>query len=131
MELSQEFSSATYQIKKYEPGIIYINDQSYQNSVIVFPHRLITCWPPKQLKELTQSDFTVIFDEAKPDIVLIGTGDQLEIPSNEILQFLFDKGVGFEYMDNRSACYTYTILAAEGRNVALCILIPTADDFFG
>lgn len=124
MELTQEFSPAANQIKKYEPGIVYINDRSYQKSLVLFPDHLIENWPPKSLVEINASHLAQLFTGRKPDIVLLGTGEKLLIPNSEILQILFDKGVGFEYMDNRSACYTYTILAAEGRHVGLCLLLP-------
>lgn len=122
MGIQQDDSSATYQIKRYEPGKIWINEICYEQSLIVRPHQLIHPWRPQSLADLTPTDFKV-FDEYKPDIVLLGTGETLAIPSEALLQSLFQKGIGVEFMDSRRACFTYTVLAAEDRNVAACIII--------
>lgn len=122
MSIHQDDSTATYQIKRYEPGKIWINDLCYEQSIIVRPHQLIHPWHPKLFTDLTASDFSAL-DENKPDIVLLGTGSTLAIPPDEILQDLWLKGIGVEFMDSRRACFTYTVLAAEERNVAACIII--------
>ena len=122
MGIQQDNSTATYQIKRYEPGKIWINELCYEQSVIVRPHELIHPWAPQTLASLSASDFFA-FDENRPDIVLLGTGANLAIPSDNLLHSLWAKGIGVEFMDSRRACFTYTVLAAEERNVAACIII--------
>jgi len=119
--IQQDDSSATYQIQRYETGKIWINQQCYTTSVIVRPHSL-SSWHPMKLNEVTSEHFVSLLD-MKPQILLLGTGPQLIIPSQELLLPLFEKGIGVEFMDSRAACHTYTVLAAEERNVAACILI--------
>lgn len=122
MHIQKDENEATYQIQSYEPGKIVINAKSYTQSVIIRPHALLTPWRPNSLAELTHNDFeSLILD--KPTILLLGTGSTLEIPSQELLRPLFEMGIGVEFMDSKAACYTYTILSSEGRNVAACILI--------
>lgn len=122
MNIQKEHSSATYQIKHYEPGKIQINEESYTNSVIVRPHQLLAPWRPSILSELCLEDFqTLLLDP--PTILLLGTGTKMLIPQQSLLTPLFEKGIGVEFMDSKAACYTYTILAADERNVAACILI--------
>jgi uncharacterized protein len=122
MFLQADDSSATYLIQRYEPGKIWINQQCYQNSVIVWPHRFISDWGPTNFSEIKQEHFQVLFDST-PQIVLFGTGTRLVIPPQDLLLPLFEKGIGVELMDSRAACHTYTVLASEKRNVAACILI--------
>jgi len=122
MSIHQDDSTATYQIKRYEPGKIWINELCYEQSIIIRPHQIIHPWRPQNIAELTADDFKA-FSENKPDIVLLGTGSTLVIPSDEILQNLWSKGIGVEFMDSRRACFTYTVLAAEERHVAACIII--------
>lgn len=121
MFIQQDESTASYQIQSYEPGKICINHTYYQHSVIIRPHDF-QAWTPRHLENVTILDFTTILD-ALPQILLLGTGKNLIIPDETLLTFLFEKGIGVEFMDSKSACYTYTILAAEDRNVAACILI--------
>lgn len=122
MIIQQDESAATYQIQRYEPGKVWINTVCYEQSLIVRPHTLIHPWGSVSLSTLNASHFTPLFDN-KPDIVLLGTGDTLMIPNDDLLQDLWLKGIGVEFMDSRRACFTYTVLAAEERNVAACIIL--------
>ncbi|MCS5711061.1 MTH938/NDUFAF3 family protein [Candidatus Berkiella aquae] len=122
MHIQQDETTATYQIKRYEPGKIWINEACYEQSVIIRPHQLIVPWEPNQFADLTTRHFESLYDN-KPDILLLGTGEISAIPSDDLLQELWQKGIGIEFMDSRRACFTYTVLAAEERNVAACIII--------
>lgn len=121
MIIQQDESSATYQINRYEPGKIWINQQCYNESLILRPHRLQT-WRPRQLNELCAADFLSL-EEDLPKILLLGTGKDLLIPPEELFIPFFQKGIGVEFMDSRAACHTFTVLASEERAVAACILI--------
>jgi uncharacterized protein len=57
------------------------------------------------------------------EIVLLGTGPRLHFPHPRLSRPLVDAGVGLEVMDTGAACRTYNILAGEGRNVAVAILV--------
>lgn len=122
MNIQIEHSDATYQIRHYEPGKIIINDGTYSNSVIVRPHTLYNPWEPNTLPDVRSSHFDILNTDL-PTILLLGTGAKLIIPPQDLLLPLFEKGIGVEFMDSKAACYTYTVLASEGRNVAACILI--------
>lgn len=118
----QDDNQATYQIKRYEPGKIWVNDICFENSLIVRPHQLIHPWAVSGIATLTPEAFQSLFDD-KPDIVLLGTGDTLSFPPDKLLTELGLKGIGVEVMDSRRACFTYTVLASEERHVAACIII--------
>ncbi len=122
MFIQQDDSDATFKINRYEPGSIWINQQCYHCSVIIRPHHLMAPWEPKQLSDVTNDHFAILFDP-KVEIVLIGTGSKLIVPSQALLRPLYDRGIGVEFMDSRAACHTYTVLAAESRNVAACIIV--------
>ncbi len=122
MFIQQDDSDATYVINRYEPGSIWINQQCYHCSVIVRPHQLIAPWEPNQLSEITVEHFNSLFDP-KAEIVIIGTGSKLIVPPQALLRPLYEKGIGVEFMDSRAACHTFTVLAAELRNVAACIIV--------
>lgn len=121
MNITEDDSDATYHIQRYEPGEIWINKQRYENSVIVRPHAL-QAWEPKRIDELKTEHFDAVFSP-KVDIVLLGTGAKLIVPATSLLRKLYEAGIGVEFMDSKAACRTYTVLAAESRNVAACILI--------
>lgn len=122
MIIQADESGAQYQIQKYQPGCIVVNNISYKNSIIIRPFELISDWKPNQLSEVTLADLASIY-AAPPQILLLGTGSALIIPEEQLLLPLYAQGIGVEFMDSRAACYTFTILAAEQRSVAACILI--------
>lgn len=122
MNIQKETSSVTYQIKRYEPGKIQINDEIYTHSVIIRPHQLITSWRPQKIEELCFADLEAILLDP-PAIMLLGTGSKILIPPQSLLTPLFEKGIGVEFMDSQAACYTYTILTNDERDVAACILL--------
>lgn len=121
MIIQEDDSSATYKIQRFEPGKIWINQECYTHSVIVKPHKLIK-WSPESLKDVTEDDFALLLSP-QVDIVLLGTGPHLVVPSQSLLRGLFEQGIGVEFMDSKAACRTYSVLSSEMRNVAACILI--------
>jgi len=123
MFIQLDQSTATYSIKDYEPGKIWVNDQCYASSVIIYSERLIVPWAPRQLAELTAAHFAPLFAYPLPEILILGTGTTCQIPPEALLVPFFEKGVGVEFMKSKSACFTFSALAAEKRKVAACILI--------
>lgn len=122
MEIVLDTSTSTYQIRSYEPGKIIINEDSYSQSVILTPQRLIHPWAPQSLKDLTTIHFNELL-KLSPQVILFGSGPSLIFPSQELLTFLWQQKQGIEVMDTSAACRTFNVLAAEGRNVAAALLI--------
>jgi len=122
MPLEQDTNNSRYQIKAYEPGFITINEKTYANSLIIGSETLITDWPPQSLNKLSQSDLMSIID-LKPELVLLGTGLEFNVPSKAIIECFHSRKIGFEYMDTSAACRTFVALSAEGRNVVAGLLI--------
>jgi uncharacterized protein len=115
-------SNTLYQIKHYEPGKITINDQSYTGSVILTANDL-WCIEPRNLSQLQSTHLQLLLDNNDAQIILLGTGRTLIIPPETLLIPFFSHGKGIEFMTSQAACYTYTVLCAEHRKVAACILI--------
>ena len=124
MLLNQDINQARYQIKAYEATHITVNEEVYRKSLIVRPETLWVDWAPSTVTELTLADFESILSAA-PSILLLGTGAQLQFPDAQLLAALQNHGIGIECMDTRRACYTYTVLSAEQRDVAAALLLPT------
>jgi len=82
-------------------------------------------WEP-QTKEDLQSEHFVSFTNDEPEILLLGTGQQLQFPSQDCLAVLQKQNVGYEVMDTAAACRTFNVLAAEGRDVILAMLMIEA-----
>lgn len=59
-------------------------------------------------------------------MAILGTGRTTAFPGREILDAFAAIHLGVECMDTRSAARTYNILVAEGRDVSVAMLPPSA-----
>ena len=56
-------------------------------------------------------------------IAAVGSGERIRFPRPAWLRPLAERGIGLETMDTAAACRTYNILAQEGRQVAVALLL--------
>lgn len=122
MHFSLDTNSAKYQIQSYQAGCITINEQQFKHSIAVLPHHLISPWHYHSSQEFTLDDFQQILTH-KPSIILLGTGVNLLFPKTNLQHIFYPMNIGIEIMDTGAACRTYSILSAEGRNVAAALII--------
>jgi uncharacterized protein len=93
----------------------------HRRSLILVPDRCLE-WEPQSFDDLAGGHFDAIA-ELTPEVILIGSGERLRLPSGPLLGRLASLGIGFEVMDTGAACRTYNLLAGEGRRVAAALLI--------
>lgn len=122
MILNEDIGDSRYQIKAYDPGVITINEETFQHSLIVSPTQLNRDWPIDTIDDLSSKLIEPIL-KLQPEVVLLGTGDTLEFPSAATLAPFYENNVGIECMTNAAACRTFVALAAEDRNVVAAIII--------
>lgn len=108
MELHKEQSNAKYQIKKYQPGCITVNTDTYYTTIVLTPDFIAEFNCSSYLQGLAH----------KPHIILLGAGDVNNIPPS-----LHSNNAGIEVMSTAAACRTYTLLTNDQRQV-MAVLIP-------
>jgi uncharacterized protein len=75
------------------------------------------------VKSLSAADFEKGFmPENKPELVLIGTGERMQLVPSAFRQALEAAGIGYDIMDTGAAARTYNVLLIEGRRVAALLL---------
>ena len=121
MKFTRE-SSASLVIRSVSGEAIRINEQSYSESVVLTADRLLGTWPATPVADLSPADFGIVFD-ARPDVVLLGTGSTNVFPPRELTFAFARKGVGLEVMDTAAAARTFNVLANEGRRVAAVLYL--------
>lgn len=94
----------------------------YRKSVILRTNGMVKNWLPQNKSEFMPEHFQ-IFTELQPEIVIIGTGNQLSFPSPDCLSIFQQNNLGYEIMNTAAACRTFNVLAAEDRDVALALLM--------
>tara|TARA_R110002110_G_scaffold404606_1_gene623088 strand:+ start:99647 stop:100018 length:372 start_codon:yes stop_codon:yes gene_type:complete len=122
MNIQQDANTAEYNISRYQPGKIWVNQLCYRNSILISPTSFQADWVPQTFSELQPKHLHNLFD-TPPEIFILGTGEHLHFPASEWLLPFYEKGIGVEIMDSLRAVYTYTILCSEERQVAAGILI--------
>lgn len=122
MNIQQDNNTAEFTIQRYQPGEIWVNQQCYQQSILVNHTWFQACWAPQKFSELQLIHFQDIL-EKRPEIFILGTGAKLHFPPQDWLRPFYEQGIGIEIMDSLRAVYTYAILSSEDRNVAAGILI--------
>lgn len=122
MELTLDNGNAFYKIQSYQAGVVNVNGEAYTHPIIVTPQSLLTPWGHHSIEtlEAEQMNQALTFN---PQVVLLGTGKALQYPDFKIFASLMERNIGFEIMDTGAACRTYTLLMAEGRQVAACLLV--------
>ncbi|MBL4837360.1 MAG: Mth938-like domain-containing protein [Kordiimonadaceae bacterium] len=77
----------------------------------------------KTVADLTEADFDqMLSDDAKPEILLVGTGAKMQLLPVAIKKFLVEAGHVPDIMDTGAAARTFNVLRMEGRQVAALLL---------
>lgn len=122
MKLHLSRNTTLNSVTSYGRGYVAINGVRHERSLVVLPDRIVADWNVPDLESLTPADICAVA-ALKPELVLLGTGDQLRFPDSSLLAAFAKAGIGAEIMDTAAACRTYNILAAEGRTVAAALII--------
>ncbi len=107
----------------YEDNWIEINAVRFEHSLIVLPEVPPAQWSVVSFDALQTSDFAAI-EALRPDLLILGTGPRQRFAAPALIASLIERRIGVECMDNQAACRTYNILMAEGRKVALAVILP-------
>ena len=125
MKLQPDKSDAQA-ISGYGPGWVGVNGEKITHSVIIGSRGERIEWPAARFEDLGADHFAQLA-RLETEVVLFGSGSRLRFPKPAWLQALMVRRIGIETMDTAAACRTYNILAQEGRNVAVALLLDTPD----
>ncbi|MBP0597007.1 Mth938-like domain-containing protein [Herbaspirillum sp. LeCh32-8] len=109
-------------VTAYDDDGVEFNAIRFDHSLVVLPETEPTPWPVDSFEALTPAHFEQI-DATSPDVVILGTGERQRFIHPKLTAVLTARRIGVECMDNQAACRTYNILMAEGRKVALALII--------
>lgn len=125
MKFTEHRDSNILSVKKYQPGLVKINDIEVQGSCFLNQHELVTDWACRSLNELSESHLQAVFS-LQPEVIILGTGETQHFPAPKLFTFCAQNGIGLEVMDNAAACRTYNVLTTEDREVALALIMESA-----
>ncbi|SEJ85133.1 Uncharacterized conserved protein, contains Mth938-like domain [Paraburkholderia tropica] len=122
LKLHQDSSGALNTVTGYGADYVEINLERHNGSILVMPDSPVQPWPVNAFDSLTPDHFAALLP-LKPEVVVFGSGERLRFPHPRLTAPLSAQRIGVEAMDFKAACRTYNILMAEGRRVALALLI--------
>ena len=112
-------------IDTYGNGGFRFAGMSHRGSILCLPSG-IHAWAPADVSALAAADLAAVIAEAQDiELLLLGTGESLVMPSPEIRATLQATGIGFEPMSTGAAARTYNILLGERRRVAAALIAVT------
>ena len=118
---TQQYQTVT----AYDQQGVEFNAKRFEHSLIVLPEVAPALWNVTHFDTLTADDFVQV-NSTKPDVVILGTGVRQRFIHPKLIAVLTSQRIGVECMDNQAACRTYNILMAEGRKVALALIMESA-----
>ncbi|EEF35911.1 NADH dehydrogenase [ubiquinone] 1 alpha subcomplex assembly factor 3 [Ricinus communis] len=99
-----------------------VNGVKYEGSLLCVGNLLLS-WSPTRFSLITPSSLSIFqIMRPIPEILILGTGRQIQQVDPEIRRFIRSTGMKLEAIDSRNAASTYNILNEEGRIVAAALL---------
>ncbi|MBI2768507.1 MAG: Mth938-like domain-containing protein [Burkholderiales bacterium] len=118
----QPDQSDVQSISRYGPGWVGVNGEKITASVILGSKGQRVDWPAARFEDLGPAHFEQLAG-VDAEVVIFGSGTRIRFPQAAWLKPLMARRIGIETMDTAAACRTYNILAQEGRNVAVALLL--------
>ncbi|MDX1352402.1 MAG: Mth938-like domain-containing protein [Thiomicrorhabdus sp.] len=125
MKFTEHRDSNVYAVKRYEPGLVKINDITLNHSCYLTQTTIEENWPCKSVETLTTELLDSILLQ-NPEVIILGTGDEQNFPEPKFFAYCAAKGVGLEVMANDAACRTYNVLTTEDRDIVLALIMQNA-----
>jgi uncharacterized protein len=121
MKLTLDANTAVTLVRSYSNGELRVGEQVFRRSCILTPETVVPDWRPTRVEDLEERDLEALF-AAKPELVLLGTGERQQFPPVQIRGAFVRAGVGLEAMDLGAACRTFNVLVQEERRVCAALL---------
>ena len=122
MKFAQDSQEDGYVITAYDDNSVSINGKTFSQSLVVAGTRLHEHWDIEDIELLTSSHIELVLS-FQPELIIIGTGNNLVFPAVEIYSGIIEYGIGVDFMDTGAACRTYNILMSEGREVVAGLIL--------
>jgi uncharacterized protein len=122
MELHEARYPGRAPIDAYGNGGFRFAGMSHRGSLLLVPSGIFG-WPVTCFEEVDMASLDRIAGEvAAIELLLLGCGPEIQLPSADVRKGLSDLGIAVEFMATGSAARTYNVLLAEERAVAAALI---------
>lgn len=121
----QPDKSSVQTITAHGPGWVGVQADRIAHSVVIGSRGQRLPWACERFEDLGSEHFAQLAEQGC-EVVIFGSGSTLRFPQPAWLRPLIAKRIGVETMDTAAACRTYNILAQEGRDVIVALVLEPA-----
>ena len=109
-------------IDAYGAGGFRFAEMSHRGSLLCLPDSM-WAWPVTRPQEIDRTSLARVFEQASGiDTLIIGTGNDVWLPPQELREALRRLHVGIDAMQTGPAIRTYNIMVGERRRVAAALI---------
>ena len=109
-------------IEAYGNGGFRFDEMSHRGSLLCLPDSM-WAWPVTSPQQIDRYSLARVFEKANSiDTLLIGTGNDVWLPPNDLREALRRLHVGIDAMQTGPAIRTYNIMLGERRRVAAALI---------
>ena len=109
-------------IEAYGNGGFRFDEMSHRGSLLCLPDSM-WAWPVTRPQEIDRTSLARVFEQASGiDTLIIGTGNDVWLPPQELREALRRLHVGIDAMQTGPAIRTYNIMVGERRRVAAALI---------
>lgn len=109
-------------IEAYGNGGFRFDEMSHRGSLLCLPDSM-WAWPVTTPQQIDRYSLERVFEKANSiDTLLIGTGNDVWLPPNDLREALRRLHVGIDAMRTGPAIRTYNIMLGERRRVAAALI---------
>ncbi|BCN93409.1 hypothetical protein THMIRHAM_11940 [Thiomicrorhabdus immobilis] len=127
MKFTEHRDSNVYAVKKYQPGMVKVNNLEFNSSCYITQKSYKDDWQCPAISALNTDLMDELLAE-KPEVIILGTGETQTFPEPLFFAYCAAQGVGLEVMANDAACRTYNVLTTEDRDIVLALIMDAEAD---
>lgn len=122
MKLSEDYTKGSHIIQSYDAASVVVNSKCFTRSFLISNTSVNENWGIDNIEQMTHEHWHDII-KLKPEVILMGTGENIIFPHPSSYAPAIEQGIGVEFMDSRAACRTYNILLSEDRFIIAGIIL--------
>ncbi|HCL93616.1 MAG TPA: hypothetical protein DIC24_03230 [Gammaproteobacteria bacterium] len=123
MELEAEISKTRALIASCGPRGVVVAEKTFTQSFLIAPDGTPADWEVRGFSALSPARLEQLC-LVESDVLMIGTGVTQCFPDAGLTQILAKHGRSVEFMNSRTACSTFNVLALDDRQVMAAIILP-------
>lgn len=120
--IEQQSSEELLLVDGYGGNGFRLMGRRFEGGIILLPSGVYPI-EATSIETLTEADFDRAFAaDEKPELILVGSGQSMQLLPKKLKGYLSEKGLGFDIMDTGAAARTYNVLMMENRRVSALLL---------